>query len=352
MEKQATEENKNVTPEPPRDLFAAYGTDEKEREQEKQYALRQIQRINDALELREKNSLVFNGIPYSKAYLYNQQKAINYAPPRNPKDDREVSMGLVHEKIISFAALFIKYRFKRRIKCYDQDGKLIEGMGDFYDLAIEFSHRMEQFIKKIALVYWELFTQGNAFVLEDWDVRTLSTPDAYNGKEKVTADTMDYTYEFLENLTYKEGKQYQTRRAVSRILDGRMVIFGNPEIAEVQDQPLIVIEEELARADAEQLYGTLTRWEYVPKEKTQIDTITPEKVTLFTVDRLAKPDTKVIVHRTFDKINNRFNVFINGLMMLPRETPMTLFYPRNNYPLTNIPAERLTGSIVRGHRGE
>jgi hypothetical protein len=31
--------------------------------------------------------------------------------------------------------------------------------------------------------------------------------------------------------------------------------------------------------------------------------------------------------------------------MLPKETPLTVFYPRNNYPLTNVPAERLKGSI-------
>lgn len=32
-------------------------------------------------------------------------------------------------------------------------------------------------------------------------------------------------------------------------------------------------------------------------------------------------------------------------MILPSKTPMTLFYPRGNYPISNIPAERLRGSI-------
>src|SRR3954470_23800366 len=32
-------------------------------------------------------------------------------------------------------------------------------------------------------------------------------------------------------------------------------------------------------------------------------------------------------------------------MMLPRQTPLTVFYPRGNYPLTNFAAERLKGSI-------
>jgi hypothetical protein len=41
---------------------------------------------------------------YTQAYLYNQQKAVNYVPPRDPKDDREVSLGTVHEKVVSFIA--------------------------------------------------------------------------------------------------------------------------------------------------------------------------------------------------------------------------------------------------------
>ena len=73
------------------------------------YAQDIIQQVNRDLELRETNSLVFNGIPYSRAYEYNQRKAINYAPPRNPKDDREVSFGIPHEKIIGFCALFLKF---------------------------------------------------------------------------------------------------------------------------------------------------------------------------------------------------------------------------------------------------
>lgn len=347
IEQEAKPENANVTPAKPEDVTAqgeVYGDDENGRA-EAAYSLTIIQRINDALEVRERNNLVANGISYTRAYLYNQQKAINYAPPRNPKDDREVSIGIVHEKIVAFISLFIRYAFRRRIRAFDKDGKLIDGLGDLYDLAIEYSLRAELFTKKIALIFWEVFTQGNCFVLEDWDVRTLTLQRAFkeDGTE-VTPENMDFTYEFLEGLTYKPGQEIQKRMAISRILDGRMVIFDNPEQIDLNLQA-ITVEEELDRADAEQLYGTLKRWLKVPTQKIQIDRITPEKVTIFSQVRLAKPQTRVIVHRRFDPVNNRFNVWVNGVMMLPRETPLTLFYPRGNTPISNIPAERLTGSV-------
>lgn len=312
---------------------------------EAKFAISQIQQINKDLEAREKHTTVFNGMPYSQSYVYNQRKAINYSPPREAGKEREVSMGIVHEKIIGFAAFFLKYVYKRRVKCYDQNGKIIRGMGDIYDLAIEHSYKLEQFKKKFALIYWEIFSQGDAFVQDDWEVRNVPQRIAKKDGKKVTADTMDYTYEFLDGLTYEDGEMIQTRRAVSKVLDGRTVILGNPEIEELQDQPRITLEEVVSRADGELIYKSLKRFPKVPDEKEWITNVTGEdKLTLFEVGRLADPKAQMIVHRVFDKENNRFNIYLNGIMMLPRNTTLTLFYPRGNYPITKVSGERLTGS--------
>lgn len=327
-------------------VLDAYGKDE----EEGKYAQTRIQQVNEDLELREKEGLVFNGLSYSQAYEYNERKGINYAPPKNKNDDREVSMGLVHEKIISFASIFLKYVFKRTVKCYDEKGRLIKGLGKIYDLSISFSHKLEKFSKKIALIYWEVFTQGNAFILEDWEVKTLNLQKAYQKKDGkkvlVTPDTMDYTYEFLDGLSYEDGEQIQVRRAVSRLLDGRSVIFGDPEIEDIQDQPRITIEFKFTKADAKAVFGTLKRWDAVPKTQQDITTfLGVDKSTLFDSNRHKDPADVFLGHLCLDKENNRYNWFLNGMMMLPRKTPMTLFHPRGNYPLTNIPAERLRGSI-------
>lgn len=314
-------------------------------EKEARHAICTIECINKDLEAREKATLVFNGLSYSQSYLYNQRKAINYSPPREPGKDREVSMGLVHEKIIGFAAFFLKYVYKRRIKCYDDKGVVIRNAGEVYDLGIEHSYRLERFKQKIALIYWELFSQGDAFILDDWDVRNVPQRVAYKEGVKVDANTMDFTYEFLDGLTYEDGEMIQVRKAVSRIMDGREVILGNPEVEDLQEQPRITLERIISRADAEKIYGSLKRWKQVPNEKTWITNITGEgKSSLFETARLADPGKDCIEHRHFDKENNRFNIFLNGIMLLPRDTTFTLFFPRGNYPLTKASGERLTGS--------
>lgn len=318
-------------------------------EEEYVFARTTIKQINDDLERREQPSPVTNGVPYSQAYAYNQRKAVNYAPPRDPKDDREVSLGIVHEKIVSFIAIFLKYVFKRRIKCYNEKGELIRGLGRIYDLAIEFSYEVEKLARKIALIYWETYTQGDAFVFEDWEVKMKSQKKAYimeNGEKKyIDPDAMDYSLEFLDNLQYDDDEPIQTRRAVSRVLDGRTVIPGDVEIEEVQEQPRITIELDVSKAVAEALLGSLKRWKNVPKEVKDIKDIAGDMKTLFNGARLKDPKNRYLLHFIFDKENNLYNVFCNGLMMLPSNTPMTIFYPRGNYPISKVSAERVRGSF-------
>ena len=153
------------------------------------FAQNEIAAINKALELREQKSIVFNGVSYSLGYEYNQKKGINYAPPKGA-DDSEISLGLVHEKILSFVAIFLKYVFKKGIKCYSQNGKLIEGLGVVYELAIDFSQRLEKLNQKIYLIYSEVFTQGDAFVLEDWEVKTFNRAIAKHDGEVLNPENM------------------------------------------------------------------------------------------------------------------------------------------------------------------
>ena len=320
-----------------------------EKKEKIEFEQKLIEQINEDFQLREQGTLVSNGIPYSQAYEYNQQKAINYAPPRNMTDDRQVSMGLVHEKIVSFIAIFLKYVFKKNIKCYDEKGNLVKGMGKIYEMGVEYSHQLEKLVKKIALIYYEVYTQGDAFVLEDWEVKIKKEKKAFkmeNGKKiYIKDDDMDYTYEFLEGLSYEDGKETQTRRAVSRLLDGRQVIFGNPEVEYIQDQPHITVEMEYDLESAVALFGSLSAWKTVPKTREDINTLTGDKITLFNSSRLADPSKKYITHIYFNKHKNLFNILCNGRLLLPEATPMTLFYPRGNYPISHFAAERLRGSI-------
>lgn len=331
-------------------LYPKPGSESELDELEWEYAQNSNQQTNDDLRLREQPSDVFNGIPFSEAYVYNRRKAINYSPPRNPGDDRQVSLGIVHEKIVALCAIFLKYVWKRRVKYYDEYGRLIDDLGEVLDLAVEHSYRLEKFQRLILLILWEVFVQGDAWVMEDWQVRLVPRRKAFmrdpesGERVEVTPDNMDYTLEFMEGLTWEEAEPHQERMARSVLLDGRQVILGNPEIEEVQEQPRLTIEMEFPRTLAAQLFGSLKRWNSVPRSYEDINLLCGDATTLFDAKRLKKPDETVIAHFKFDRFKNTYNLHLNGAMMLPRQTSMELFYPRMNYPLTGVHGERLKGS--------
>lgn len=311
------------------------------------FASASVMQINLDLEAREKHTVVFNGMTYTDAYVYNQTKAINYSPEKKEGVDRDVSYGLIHEKIIGFCSFFLKNIYKRRVKCYDEGGNEVEGMGTIYDLAIEHSYRLEKLSKKIGLIYYETFTQGAAPVFEEWEVRNIQERIAKDSTGKVVnLDDVDYTMEFMDGLTWSEGEMVQERRAVSRLMDGRCIIYGNPEINDVQDQPRLTIEDIISRDDAYEQYGSMKRWVSVPTSLNSVLTAGQgEKFTLFDTTRLADMTKQVMRHYVFNKEQNRFNLYLNGVMMLPRDTAFKYFYPRNNYPLSLVSAERMVGSI-------
>ncbi len=308
------------------------------------FAQNEIDTINKALRAREEKSVVFNGMSYSDAYVYNMKKAINFAPPKSNKDS-QISLGIIHEKLVSFVAIFLKYIFKPDIKCYDNNGNLVQGLGDIYKWAIEFSQKLEGFQQKLGVIYWEMFSQGDAFILEDWQVKNVYKPVAYKDGEKLNPEDMDFTYEFIDNLTFDVESKKQTRKAVSVLLDGRNVILDSVVLdSGIQEQTGITIEEIIDRGVAKQIYGSLSMWDKVPKTADDIIANVGNTVTLFGTERLKDAEKQVIVHRRFNKKDNKFNIFINGVAMLPYDTPLTIFYPRGNYPVTQFSTERMSGS--------
>lgn len=321
-----------------------YSTLYKEGEQEEVNTL--LDMFDKAYEQREQPSIIFNDIPYSRSYAYNQRKAINWTPPAKKKGDKMVNSGMIHEKIIGFSAIFLKYVWKKHITCY-KDGQVVPQLGDFYELAIDFSYKMEEFKKKIGLIYWELFSQGDCFVLEDWVVETKRKPVMKDSEGNVIKEEdMDYTYEFLEDKTFEDGKEFQTRKAISRVLDGRNVILGDIEVNDIQDQPFIVIEEEYDHDQAKAMFGTLSKWDAVPKSDEAMQHVLNDNAIgqkIFNGERV-QPTEKIVCHRYFNKTKNRFNIFLNGVMMLPLGTRMNIFYPRGNYPITQVAGERVRGS--------
>ena len=309
-----------------------------------------IESIKEALEEREKPNPIFNDIPYSENYISNLKRAINYSPNKKVGEDREISMGLIPEKIFGYISIVMAYFMKRQFDIYKKDGGKIKGFGEFFELSVEYTQRLEKLKeKKLAILFFEIFTQGDAFVLEDWIVENKTPQIAYDkdGNEVNLAE-MDYSLETLEGFSYKDGKDIQTRRAEAKVLDGRKVILGDITINDIQNQPFIAIGIITPNAKADKLYGSLTNFKKLKnaKDRKQYELLLQDEgisQSLFS-DKVFDYEKEKMVHLYFNKEDNLYNIFVNGIAMLPIETPLSIFYPRMNYPIVQFTSERISGS--------
>jgi succinate dehydrogenase flavin-adding protein (antitoxin of CptAB toxin-antitoxin module) len=308
-------------------LLEAYGEDA----EEAAFAARLIDTLGTDWYNRERNSPVFNNMPYSAAYIMNQLQSINYAQ----EGSKRKSAGMVHEKVISFVSFVLKLIFKEKIKAY-KDNQEVEGVGDFAKAMLKRMKEDDRFEDKISAIAYETFSQGDAFVLVD---------------EEVTLEELEeVSTEGISFLDLEAGKKTKKRlvehHAIkTKLLKGTNVILGNPEELYMRDQPRVCIEYVLTRAKAEQVFGKLKRWEYVPK--TYSDAISQYGLSrkgLFDYDRIREQNDAFLVHYYIDKDNNLFNVLVNGVMMLPRGTTMTAVYPSRDYPIAKFSSELMTGS--------
>lgn len=313
--------------------------------EEMEHAKKVLMRIANDLLAREQPTPVFNNMTYTTNYEYNQLRAQAYSPAKNTKNknDKNISVGLEHEKVVSFVSILLSKDFKRDITVLE-DGHKIKDMGDFLNHGIEHSFINEDMESHLApLIYYETNSQGDCFVMRDFVVKNINEP---NGAMK----SKDITLEDLDNMDFDKQtyKTVQVRKIESKILDGRSLIPGNPEIETMQAQPRVTLEFIISREEAQQLFGSLKRWQFVPKTATFLGTVTGNASglrTLFNTNRIKKPDELVVVHIYMDKSLNLYNVYVNGLQMLNRKTPFTFLYPTNRYPIAKFSTERLPRSF-------
>jgi len=321
-----------------------------------------LNQIQQGINERETPSPLWNYLSYSEQYEENLKRALNAVKPKKKNDGKpDVDTGLVAEKVFNFISIYQNQEVNENIRIYEPSGEEKEHIGEFFKLAVRHTQETEKFKKQILpFIYFTMVSQGDAFVWDDWYVETLDTKDIYdeNGK-KIDFAKLDHTFETYEKLKYKKGKKIQNRYAKTRLLDGRTIIFGDISQPLVQEQPWIALEFVISNQKAEAVFGSLENFKKLKKDLKENNfnngnsknfaTIKTEFSDLFNRTRkkeeAGNESEEFIIHYYFNKADNLFNIFVNGVPMFNIETPLNLVQPRMNYPIIRFGTERISSSI-------
>ncbi len=151
----------------------AQGTEEpKYTDDERKYRKYLLERLERARDLRESPHDEFDGRTYTDHYIANFKAGNAYIMPRKNAEDTNIVTGTTREKILAVVSAVLNLNFETVMRAFDkndiEDAQLGEAMSDM----IEKSEKVENWDDKKIFAYFELATQGDVFMEENFLTQT------------------------------------------------------------------------------------------------------------------------------------------------------------------------------------
>lgn len=282
---------------------------------------------------RDKLHPEFDGKTFEQEYAKNESIANTQTPKKEFDDGIKISSGTVEQKLFIIASEINRLNLTAEVRAYDQEDNEMASVGNAFTDIIFKTQEMEGDPEKKLHRLIELLKQGTVFVQENWIKKYKYTKD-FNNIKIGSLDTNQWRTK-LEKIS--EGRE-------SQILYSPGVYLGNIREFDIKKQPFLFTHKITSYHEAQTRYGgkdadgkyIWERWENVPKNR----------VTLVTSDNVSKVDVndgfgitdltdgQVEEIHYQDSFNNEYQIFLNGIPMLPIGFPLSAISPSGEYNIT------------------
>jgi hypothetical protein len=276
-----------------------------------------IQRMNNALEERELPHAEFDEMTYSQYYDSNKRADMSYIPPKKNREEKRIVTGYTREKDNTLLSALLSYNYNADITAYDDSELIFPELGNNMEDLVKKSREIEQYQKLRPLIYRELISQGTVFVEEVWNIQRLPK---YKGSWKPGQKIKDATFDKVGDTVIE--------RAEIKLHQGKNVYLGSFWQDDYKKQDMVFTYEVIPRSLAQTIYGKWDRWECVPKTFETL--VIQEGMYGYTyqdwnLTRVNEDQVGVIkVQLPFE---NKYMIFLNGVMLLPCDFPLTEISP-------------------------
>lgn len=291
---------------------------EAERE-ERTYDLRRLYQIG---QVRESPQPQFDGMGYTMYNQTNEMADMSYLPPKANKGDSRITTGITHEKDSTLVSFFGNMNFEGRVRVFYKSEELLDD-GIALTRLVRKSRELEAYDDKRAQNYRNYVVQGTSFVLEQWVEEWI--PNKVITKDSENLDEVKWAYRGLKKLF---------ARPESTLIDGKKVFLENIREKDIQKQPGVYIVEYIPRQLVKTFFGKMKRWKNVPHQ------VTPTNAGWLTMGSIYSDWTygevdfeKCELIHVYRKFEQRYQLYINGVPMLPADYPLTKVSPGGLVPI-------------------
>ncbi len=271
-------------------------------------------------QIRESPHPQFDGMGYMKYNETNEMADISFIVPKKNKYDTRVTSGITHEKDSTLVSLIQSFKFEPQLTVYHKDKEMPElsvAGTAWVRKAQELDHQDE----KDAINLRQLIVQGTAFA----QVKHVCSyiPN------KVVTRKGDMTEE--DSITWEVmGRKKLFEGTVCDLVDGKKVFLEDFYQPDIRKQVGIYTVEYVPRETVRSIWGEHPRWKNVPKKCAPNGTI-GAMITQGSIYSdwffITLDFDKVEVIQAIRPMENRYQIYFNGVPMLKGGFPLTEVSP-------------------------
>jgi len=295
-------------------------------EDEKNYIKEIQKRLESAHQERERPREEFDGLTYTEYLEACQRGANTQLKPIKNKGESVFRSGTLETKMKAVLSTYLGLNLKPSVSAYNEFELEINSLGNAMEDVLDKTAEMDQDDEKRMLRQLDMLKFGDVFVQDLWY-------EKLNIKKNLNSPFLgDKT-----GVTWTTEVDKEPGRPRREIISGEGVYLGSTKKYFLEDQPYIFTYERKNLSEAEKMFGKWEMWKHVfaGKVKPENKPNKKENAMINNAWRLSKDlkEDEVEILRYEDKPNNEYQIFIQGVPMLPVGFPLTELTPDGEYSI-------------------
>lgn len=291
-----------------------------------------LYRLFQISQVRESALPQFDGMGYSRWNETNEMADISYLAPKKNKGDTRITTGVTHEKDSTIVSFLLNMNFEGSVRVFYQNKELTD-FGTTLTKLVRKTREEENYDGKRYGNYRNYVAQGTSFIREQYT--ELWVPD-----RQIVGD-IDPTA--LDKTKWiDKGFKKVSAGCESILVDGKKVFMEDIRQPDIQKQPGVYTVEYVPRENMAAIWGKTARWKNVPW------IVTPTATSLGTLSQGSIYSDWIWGEIDFNKVElihvyrpmaRRFQIYMNGVPMLPNNFPLEAISPSGLIPIAKGDAD-------------
>lgn len=284
-----------------------------------------LYRLYQISQVRESALPQFDGMGYMRYNETNEMADMSFLAPKKNKGDSRITTGITHEKDSSLVSFFLNMNFEGNVRVFYRDKELLE-IGTALTKLVRKSRQEENYDNKRAQFYRNFVVQGTAFSMEEYTEMWVPDKQIVGEIDPTAMDKVKWI---------DKGYKKINSGCSSNLVDGKKVFMEDIRQPDIQKNNVYTVEY-IPRDQLEAVWGKTPRWKNVPYM------VTPAATTLGTLTQgsiysdwiWGEIDfNKCEVIKAYRPLEQRFQIYINGVPMLKAKFPLKAVSPSGLIPI-------------------